>query len=280
MQGQTTTTRPKHRWRRLIIALAGALFVAALLAVFEAHRSGVRRDSLATEIQRAGGYAEQPKTVLESVQFWRKAGELPPRRTYAHLLGPAFNNQWIRERNYLRDFSFRILECDSITGDDLARLIEAHPLESLYAPGLVLTDEVLRAIRENPTLTMIALGDSDYTDEQLAGLPLEQLEVLMPKGVTPEGLLQVRRCRALESISLEGPQLTQEVADMLAALGTVDSVHLFGPEVTDEHLEHLQRIASLREVSAFGTNATDDGRVALTAALPNCKVALKPAPPE
>ena len=47
----------------------------------------------ATEIQRAGGYAELPKSFGETIQFWRRAGEFPPRRTYAHLRGPAFSNQ-------------------------------------------------------------------------------------------------------------------------------------------------------------------------------------------
>lgn len=269
-----TAPSTRRRWLRVTIGLAAVLIVLGGALAWKAHRRDVRRAALATEIQRAGGYAELPKTLFESLQFWRKYGELPPRRTYAHLRRPAFSNQWIRERNYLRDFSIRLLECDSITGDDLARLIEVHPLESLYAPGLELTDEVLRAIRENPTLKVIAIGDAEYTDEQLGGLPLEQLEVLMPIGVTPEGLLQVRRCRALESISLSGAQLTEEVADVLASLGTVREVHLFGPEVNDSHLIHLGRIKSLMKVMAYDSSITEEGRVALATELPKCSVKL------
>ena len=92
MASDTVTPPRKRLWRRLLVA-AGGMVLVAVLVVTDARRRDIRRVSLATEIQRAGGYAELPKSFGETIQFWRRAGEFPPRRTYAHLRGPAFSNQ-------------------------------------------------------------------------------------------------------------------------------------------------------------------------------------------
>jgi hypothetical protein len=273
-----SSVKSKRHWRRWAIAVAALLLVAGAFIAWDEHRRDLRRQSLAKEVIRAGGVVEQPKSLFESLRLARKIGEFPRRQTVATLTSSTINNQWIREHDYLKDFDFWFLQCDSITGDDLAKLIDAHPVEILNARDIVLTDEVLRAIRDKSSLKQALFGKSKYTDEQLAGLPLERLDTLSVTycGVTAEGLLQTRRCRNLNSISLDASQVTSETAEVLASLGTLEEVAIWGPEVTDEHLEHLHRITSLRKVSVFGTNATDDGRAALAAALPNCKVELKP----
>lgn len=257
---------------------AAAMLIVAGLIIADASRRHVRRLRFESEIRVAGGFAELPKSLLEAIQLWRKTGQFPNRRVFVKLYGSTFNNDWIRDHDYLRDFEIWFLQCDSITGDDLARLIDAHPLEVLNARDIVLTEEVLRAIRDNSTLTQVLLGESQYTDEQLAGLPLERLEhlSLAKTGVTPEGLLQVRRCRKLDSIALDGGQLTDETADVLASLGTVSAIHLFGPDVSDAHLQRLHRVASLTLVHASGTQVTEAGRTALATALPKCKVEVAP----
>jgi len=277
-------TRLKRRGRILLFGIPLILIVVGGISALVAHRKDGRRELLATEIQRAGGYAELPKSLVESIRIWRKTGKLPPRQTNAHLLGETFNNQWIRERDYLRDFKFRVILCDSITGDDLARLIDSHPVDLLNARDVVLTEEVLRAIRDNSNFTQLLLGKSKYTDAQLAALPLERLEhlALATTGVTSQGLLEARRCRALNSIELDGSQLTDEVADLLAALGTLRAVFLFGSDVSDEHIQRLHRIGSLELVQVVGASISENARKALTEALPTCKASFPvvPAPAE
>ncbi|MFO1094971.1 MAG: hypothetical protein U0992_16940 [Planctomycetaceae bacterium] len=273
-QERTTNSSHPSRWRRwLLLLMCGTLCVATCIVV-AAYRAQIRRAKVADEVLKAGGYAEQPKSLLDTFRFVRSQGHFPTRQSYVMLKRATFDNDWIRRHDYLRDFEIRLLECTSITGDDLAKLIDAHPLEAFDTDDIELTPEVLRAIRDNTTLTQITLGDSRYGDEQFAEFPLERMKHvhLARTGVTPKGVLQVRRCPHLKSLSLDGSQLTDEVAAVLQSFGTITDLHLVGHEIDDKSLQSLHDVTTLRNVYLWDTTTTPEGRATLATFLPNCRI--------
>jgi len=275
MSTVTETLRTRRRRWWFLIVLGLLLGIVGLVGE-RARRQDVRRAAIADEVLKAGGLAEQPKSLYDTVRYVRSQGHFPTRRSYVNLTEVTFDNDWIRRHEYLRDFEIRILQCDSITGDDLAKLIDAHPLEALDADDIELTPEVLRAIRDKTTLTQVMLGKSRYGDEQLAELPLERMSGwhLAQTGVTPKGVLLLRRCPNLRSLTLDGSQLTDEVAEALRSFSTVAKLFLVGQEVDDECLQSLHDLTSLRTVYLQDTATTPEGRARLATSLPNCQIEI------
>src|SRR5688572_3942190 len=62
-------TRPtRRRWLRVTIGLTAMLIAIGGVLALSAHRRDVRRQELATEVIRAGGVLERPRTLVESFQ--------------------------------------------------------------------------------------------------------------------------------------------------------------------------------------------------------------------
>jgi hypothetical protein len=113
----------------------------------------------------------------------------------------------------------------------------------------LLSKEAVAAIRRKTKLKSLTLSHSNLDDAGLAGLPLEQLELLhvTASGVTATGLTELSRCQSLDSVALGADQLTgtqsvgvarncqvwlagieiRYAVGALATVSTLKQVHLF-----------------------------------------------------
>lgn len=272
------TEMPPHEqsshWRRRWFIVAGVLLLIAGLFIADAYRRAARRQWLMSEVHAGQGTAVGNKPLWERLKAWYQTGTFPERPTMVLLLSDPFNDAWLREHDYLRGLQIAILECHHISGNDLAELIDSHPLELLDAKLCQLSHEAVAAIGRKSNLKTLSLFRTNLSDDDLAQLPLERLEQLhiMETDVTADGFAAVARCRGLESVAMDADQLTHETAQLLASLGTVKRVSLRGNDVTDVHLQHLQQVSTLEHIHLYETQTTADGRAAFATALPQCEL--------
>ena len=270
------TSRRFRLWRRRILAVASALFVFFGTCPAIVYYQHLQRAQLIAVIRDAGGKVRDDQPFLSRVQHWYDYGDFPLNSVAVNLDQADGDPAWLREHDSLRGLDIEMLASfeEKVTGADLARLIDAHPLKKLYVDDIELTDEIIAALHRKSTLEELSITVCTLSDEQFAALPLEQLSYLAAAHATvsPEGLLEFRRCEKLATLSLDGRQFTPEVAEILASLGTVTTLGLYGNEVTDDHLKLLDSIKSLKRVSLDQTTATPEGVAALQAALPDCEV--------
>jgi hypothetical protein len=272
------TDMPPHEqsshWRRRWSIVAGVLLLIVGLFIADAYWRAARRQWLMSEVHAGQGTAVGNKPLWERLKAWYQTGEFPERPTMVLLLGDKFNDAWIRKHDYLRGLQIAILESQHISGNDLAELIDSHPLELLDAKLCQLSDDAVAAIGRKTKLKTLSLFRTNLSDDDLAQLPLEQLELLhvMETDVTAEGFTALARCRCLDSVGMDADQLTHETAQLLASLQTVKRVYLHGANITDVHLQHLQQVSTLEHAHLPQTQTTAAGRAAFAAALPECEV--------
>lgn len=257
--------------------LLGALAVAAVYWYW----LDARERNLIAEIEAGSG------AIILSTSGWdRVMGQFEGDRTggrfasdngaLVHLRGTAFDNEWVRKHHYLTSLQIKSLNLtrSSVSGPDLARLIQSHPLESLYVDGLDLSADVAGAITAQPRLRFLHARGAEFSDESLSQLPLEQFEQLYVEQtqVTPGGLQELRRCTQLVGLGLDGKQLDSQTAGILPSLQRLRILNLVGPEVTDEHLRRVHGLRTLTVIYLVRTSATPAGVSELARSVPGCLV--------
>ena len=105
-----------------------------------------------------------------------------------------------------------------LLGADIASIIEKNPIRSFEAWELKGADHAVRALKNSSTLRNVSLERSDLTDEGLRLIPLEQLTQLRIEHskITPVGLRELRRCRQLKLLGVDGTQAPSAIAELLA----------------------------------------------------------------
>lgn len=269
----TEVARPPKKLVRTRLVIAGGVLAVICVAVSVQRES--RRRQLIQAIENAGGSVSGQHALMARLRDGISNGRIPDSELRVDI-SHSIDNEWIREHDWLQPLEItRLLVVnDQLNGPDLARLIDSHPLERLRIGRGAVTEDVLSAIENKESLFSLDAGSSDLTDEQLARLPLEQFTFLNLTGtrVTANGAQELGRCRRLQTLFVDGIQLSDATADVLADLGTIEQLGLFGPEVTDEDLQRLQRFSKLERVQLGTTGVTAEGRAALQAALPECRI--------
>jgi hypothetical protein len=121
----------------------------------------------------------------------------------------------------------------------------------IYVGGLRLKPGDLKPLEDLTELDWLYLGSCTLSDAELAHLqPLAKL-------------------RALD---LGGTPISDAGLVHLATLRHLESLDLGETEVSDASIEILQQLPRLSEVFTYRSKITDEGKSALKAALPNCKI--------
>ncbi len=152
-----------------------------------------------------------------------------------------------------------IAESAELSDSALDLLGRVPNLESLFVNGNAVSASVVRLAA--PHLHTLELRDTSVDDraiEALARLPRLHCLDLPGTRVTADGIAAlVPAVRNLQSLALDGRQLTRGVARLLADSMTLVEIYLYGPAVTDEVLACLAPVLSLRELNLIGTMITD-----------------------
>lgn len=280
--------RPGRRIPRTV--LAGAVIVAVFsLIAWNQWRKPRRQAELIEQIKAAGGFAltEAPKSTTErleglrnvTLEGIRNGTQWEDGYTEVGLYARDITGDWLRAHDNLTALKITRLKLaeTAITGDELADLIDLHPIHTLEFRAQGLNDATIDALARCQTLNTVELRDCALTDAQLPRLPLEQLEELHIHGsqVTSAGLQPLKRAQALAYLTLDGRQFDQNVAKLIAALPALQYVELVGRDVTDEHLLQLQSIPKLLGITLVRTSVTEEGVKALETALPECLVEVR-----
>ena len=274
---QTARFNVRRRWAILgILVLCGGILGGTR---YLRHR---QEQNLIAEIVAGRGMM-----VLSTSEWTRWVGQIPDeaaggdgrngiRGATVRLAGPNFDNDWIRGHRYLRGtpiVALTLHQCP-ISGADLAHLLSAHPLRELRAGGVAMRSDVFDGISQQSELRVLYIRGAALTDGQFERLPLEQYETLNIEqtGVTASGLRQLRRCRRLSSLGIDGRQLDDENAAMLASMETLLRLELVGREVTDEHIGRLLTMPQLDWLTLIDTSVTPQRVRSLKARHPECVV--------
>lgn len=262
--------------------IAGALIVALFaLVTFRQLRRPQNQADLIEQIKAAGGFVstEPPPSLQERIDSYRSGSGWQTGYTAVGLYGHDVTGDWLNAHDGLSPLDITDLKLSetSLTGDELARFIREHPLQMLQLREQPLSDAAVDALASRRDLVILELRDCPLTDAQLARLPLEQLQELRVDGtqVTAGGLSVLRRAGRLTVATLDGRQLDEQVAGLLAGLPSLCAIELVGSDVTDAHLQRLGANGALQSIVLTRTAATDDAIKALEAALPECLVTVR-----
>jgi hypothetical protein len=203
-------------------------------------------------------------------------------KTEVCLTGPTFDDQWLREHDDLAALEIDALMLNhcSMTVDGLRGVISRHPIQYFAAYNVAGCDSIAELLTTKESLWCASFSNTDLSDAGLRSLPLETLVVVPVNGtnVTSAGLSELRRCRQLNSVSLDGRQFDQTVADLLRTEDQYFVLWLVGNGVTDAHLE---RVHSMNNGYVFltDTSVTAKGIAALKVARPDCRVRIDTTTP-
>ena len=143
------------------------------------------------------------------------------------------------------------------------------------------------------------IGDADLA-EVIGQFPETRDLLLGRTHVTDAGLAHLRRCRNLDSLSLQGLPITDRglshllvhrgltfldlsatnISDAgigsLAAFEGLEELRLCNTRISDAGLAHLQQHKHLKLLALTDTSVTKEGIALLKKALPNCMIERKP----
>ncbi|MFO1095540.1 MAG: hypothetical protein U0992_19895 [Planctomycetaceae bacterium] len=239
------TYKPKPRTRRRFL-IGGVLVATLLLLILNVERQQLHVAELKRDIERAGGTVTLADPIY--VQLWQKLrGGRFGSVTYVRLEGPAFNSQWLQEHDDLNDIKVNHLDLigTQLDGSDISRLAKVQPLQWLRGQNVRNADAVARAFSNRESAFGLELPDSDLSDAGFRELPLEQLVSLDVSGsqVSLDAMKQLRNCRHLSGLIVDGRQFDAEIKDMILKLNRPQFfLSLVGPTVTDRHLELVRQM--------------------------------------
>jgi hypothetical protein len=140
-------------------------------------------------------------------------------------------------------------------------------LEALFISGNGVSAALVRLSAQH--LHTLELRDTDVDDraiEALAQLPRLHCLDLPGTNVTADGIaVLVSVARNLQSLAVDGHQLTNAVVDVIAGTSRLVEIYLYGPVVTDEVLARMAPLLRLRELNLYETSITDSAAQTLIA---------------
>lgn len=237
--------KPKPHTRRQFV-IVGVLVATLLLLIVNVERQQLRVAELKRDIERAGGTVNLADPIY--IQLWKMLrGARSSRVTHLRLEGPAFDSRWLREHECLNDLKVSHLDIigTQLDGSDLSRLATVHPLQWLRGQNVHNADAVARAFSNYQSVFGLDLPDSDLTDAGFRELPLARLSSLDVSGshVSLDALKQLRNCRHLSALNIDGRQFDGEIKDLILKLNRPSFLlTLVGPTVTDQHLELVRQM--------------------------------------
>jgi len=275
-----TPQTPPRRISRTLVAGAVLVAVFVLIVLGRVRRSQQQTDLL-QQIKTAGGFVthDPPPSLQERIAAYRQGSQLEQNYTAVSLYLDDITGDWLQAHDDLSELQITDLTLaeTALTDADLARLVSTHPLEFVNFRAEHVGDATIDALSSRSKLRLLQIRQSPLTDEQFARLPLGQLEELRidETGITPAGLQELRRAQRLVLLVIDGRQIDESTARILAGLPAFRQIELTGEAVTDDQLALLPAIAALEFVTLSRTAVTEEGLKALRAALPMCDVSTR-----
>lgn len=244
----------------------GLLTTAALSAGLFALLQQRHHRQLNTEIVSAGGKVTLPPPI--STIYWQRwHGRRIYEGTSVELSGNSLPRGFLRDRDYLRHLDITDLTVREFSGDaaDVAELVAAHPLHQFIGTRMQGTNQIAAALHSKALMRSIWITKSDLTDDGFARLPLEEVAELNVSHthVTPDGLLELKRCQNLHILWISGTQLDESSINVIGRLPnavsltvhdsvSVDSLRqfkdsrvrkiwLYNTSLSPEEIDQLQR---------------------------------------
>jgi len=171
-----------------------------------------------------------------------------------------------------------------ITNDDLAQLAPLRQLKALNLAGSQITDEGIKHLKEMAALCDLGLDSTMLSGaclDDLAGLPIEYLNLNKTKVRGREALMKLAKLTELRDVRLEGLLLADDDLAGLLECRSLQKLWLRDNRITDRGLEVLAQMEWLQELGLAYANSepaiTPAGVDRLRQALPYCKVVYEPA---
>lgn len=266
------TLTPRHR---RFLAVLVVLFVSAAVWILEFGQRRMRVNSLIAEITASGGIVSIRAPLWQQyVASWRGQVVLTP-MTHVVLRGQAFDDRWLREHDDLAALEIDFLMIDNcpMTAAGLSGVVSRHPIEFFWVENVQDCDAVAALLAGKRSLVCVSFDGTDLSDAGFRQLPLEELAVVSVQGtrVTPTGLQELKRCRRLGQLWLDGRQFDDRVAEVLRFQSQDFCLFLAGKDVTDAHLARLHGMPIWR-VELNDTTVTSEAIASLKESLPDCQV--------
>ena len=285
----SVVSRPKFL-RRVWIrnwAVVGLLLAVGFWGVlsWRHYRDGQRRELLISAVSRAGGIVNEsaPITMADrAVEILETLGGSPgPRsRPLCELIlrSPAFDDLWMQRADQLRGLPVTsvIVMRANLSADGLSRLVAAHDVEVITAPGIPLTDAHIAQFGSQPLLSFLNLDRTNVSDRSISRLRPQHLRSLYVGGtdVTAEGLEQLRGSPQLAMLGLDGRQLAELPDDFFVSLPRLIDLKLIGPEVTDEHLARVAGMSQIKILILERTSVTTEAASSFKQQRPDCALGM------
>ena len=272
----------ESRGRISPVVIVGGLLVAAFAVI--AARQMLRpreQQDLVEQIQAVGGFVtnDPPPTLAERISAYQSGSGWLATYTAVGLYTSDITGEWLRKHDNLAALKITDLKLSetALTDAELARFVAAHPVHVLQLRQEQIGEETVAALADLMDLTILELRDCPIADDQLARLPLEQLDELRIDGtrVTAEGMEALRRAERIVELTIGGRQLGGGTGNLLKAMPQLRDLQLFGSDVTDEHLDQLHNVPQLEFIQLSRTAVSDEGVKLLRAALPKCDVVVR-----
>lgn len=270
----------RRRFPRTVTAGVVLVVVFALIAFWQLRRPR-RQENLIEQIRAVAGFVstDPPPTLTERISAYRSGSGWLAGYTAVGLYTSDITGEWLTEHDDLAALDITDLKLaeTALSDADLASFVSAHPLHVVQFRDEQIADQTVAALADRRELTILEVRDCPLRDDQLARLPLEQLEELRIDGtqVTSLGLAELRRAEQLVVLTVDGRQFGDGTSEILNALPALRVLDLFGSDVTDERLQRLNGVKALEFIQLTRTSATAEGVKRLQATLPKCEVSVR-----
>jgi cellulose synthase/poly-beta-1,6-N-acetylglucosamine synthase-like glycosyltransferase/Leucine-rich repeat (LRR) protein len=223
---------------------------------------GLRQVSLENARVTAQGASylrsRSPELKLDLVFPW-VWGE---RWTYYDIADPPDPAALVQQLQGLTSLGYLRLDAPLLRPEVLRSLKDFPSLEHLSFQGAPLTDDMLAELLGLSQVVRLDLSDTRVTDRGLVHLKdMRGLRELSLQGtrVTGGGLVHLTGLTRLQSLSLRDTPTSDTGLSHLAALSDIRKLELGGTRLTDAGLDHLLRLPGLQYLDLYGTAVTDAG---------------------
>ncbi len=167
---------------------------------------------------------------------------------------------------------------------DTLQLPPLDALTTLHVDGMELDNRSFASLlgdKEWPNIRTLTLSGTQLDDralERLAAFPALDALAIGCEGITDQGMQALTQCASLKNLSL-GDQwghapVTAEGLMQLVELKSLETLELNGMQLTDEALFAIEKIAGLRSLEMLGTGISMKGIERLQQARPEVEVVI------
>lgn len=172
---------------------------------------------------------------------------------------------------------FFVWKAEKITDAGIKHLADLKKLQSVSLDHSQIGDGALEVFARLPSLNQLSLQGSAFSDEGLKYLAgMKQLRALLigmnRKPVTDAGVKHLVGLTMLQTLDLQGANLSDEAVDSLAMLTKLQSLWLQNTHITDRGMKRLSELPNLKTLSISSTALSQQAREEVKKRRPGLKL--------